>query len=150
MMAMLLHQLPSDRLVLAKSGRFLGEEPLDPGDVLAQDAFVAEEQFEQKLAPDGLWARGLAAPGPERLKPPLRDFVDLAFGAARAPLGAAPGEALSGEASERRIDLPVALAPEVADARGRLLPDVVARHRHEAQHAEDRVRRGFGACVHIS
>src|SRR2546422_4253684 len=64
--------------------------------------------------------------------------------------GAQPDQALGLELPERGIDLPVALVPEVTDARCRFLPDVVAGHRVEAQHPQNRERRGPRAADHIS
>src|SRR5439155_21969269 len=49
------------------------------------------------------------------------------------------GEALGGQAVQDRVDLAVALVPEVGDRPLDQLLHVVPGHRAEAQHAEDRV-----------
>src|SRR5207244_13596218 len=55
------------------------------------------------------------------------------------PLPPALGEALGGEPVQDRVDLAVALAPEVCDGPLDQLLDVVTGHGAAAQHPEDRV-----------
>src|SRR2546428_11571390 len=68
-----------------------------------------------------------------------RDRKDGGIRLAALPLPPALGEALGGEPVQDRVDLAVALAPEVCDGPLDQLLDVVTGHGAAAQHPEDRV-----------
>src|SRR5882672_8465574 len=150
MVPLLLHDSLANAPELAKGGDLLDVKLLDPLQLPGRSVAAAEEELEQELVPHAGGPGRLLAPARERLASLLRDLVDVAIAAAGGPPRAPPDESLGLELLQRRIDLPEALAPEVADARFRLLPDVVSRHGSEAEHAQDRVGGGACACVHIA
>src|SRR5262249_31300682 len=91
----------------------------------------------------GLVWKGLLPGRPgEPVREPLAalvgERVNLPVGLAALLLAAPPGEPLGSQPVQDRVDLPVALVPEVRDRTLDQLLDVVARHGAEAQHPEDR------------
>src|SRR5262249_10898092 len=99
----------------------------------------AQEELEQELAADGLVPRRDREPAPQLGAPLVGERVDVAIWLPALRLAPALGEALGGQPVQDRVDLAVALVPEVGDRALDQLLDVIAGHRTEAQHAEDRV-----------
>src|SRR5437879_5287008 len=102
---------------------------LDLRDAVRRPAGVAEE---------GLVPRREGEPAREPSAPLLGERIDVTVGLAALLFAPPRGEALGGQPIQDRVDLPVALVPEVGDRALDQLLDVVARHRAEAQHPEDR------------
>src|SRR5438128_3167934 len=111
---------------------------LDLGDAVRHPAGVAEEELEQELAAEGLVPRRDGEPARELSTPFLGERIDVTVGLAALLFAPPRGEALGGQPIQDRVDLPVALVPEGRDRGLDQLLDVVARHRAEAQHPEDR------------
>src|SRR5437870_2986926 len=107
---------------------------LDLGDAVRHPAGVAEEELEQELAAEGLVPRRDGEPARELSTPLLGERIDVTIGLAALLFAPPRGEALGGQPIQDRVDLPVALVPEVGDRALDQLLDVVARHRAEAQH----------------
>src|SRR5262249_24685986 len=100
--------------------------------------FGAEEQLQEELVSEGLLPRRHGEPVRELLAALVGERVNLPVGLAALLLAAPPGEPLGSQPVQDRVDLPVALVPEVRDRTLDQLLDVVARHGAEAQHPEDR------------
>src|SRR5262249_19715351 len=111
---------------------------LDLPDALGDRPFGAEKELQQEVVAEGFLPRRNREPAGELLAALVSERVDLAIGLAALLLTPSLGQPLGGEPIQDRIDLPVALVPEVSDRSLDELLDVVAGHRAEAQHAEDR------------
>src|SRR5262249_47514681 len=99
----------------------------------------AQEELEQELAADGLVARRDGEPAPQLGAPLVGERVDVAVGLPPLRLPPALRGAPGRPPGQDPGDLALALVPEVGDRALDQLLDVIAGHRTEAQHAEDRV-----------
>src|SRR5439155_27197483 len=114
-------------------------EVFDLGEAVGGTPGAAEEELEQELTACGRGPSGHGEPPRELLPPLRRERVDVPIRLPALRLPPPLCEALGGEPLQDRVDLPVALVPEVRDGALDELLDVVAGHRAEAQHPKDRV-----------
>ena len=103
----------------------LGADLLDVLDHRGGADLPAVEELEEHLdaLPGGL--RRLCQPAVQLVAAEVGDGVDVAVGLAGLVLDLARGQALFFQPLEDRVDVPVALAPEVAEALGVDALDVV-------------------------
>src|SRR5713101_8093712 len=135
--------VPPERLLLLA-------EALKVPDALLEGPTAPEEQLEEELAPEALVAGGGGQPGAEPLLALRGDRVHLAVRLALLSLQAALDQTLRSEVGQDRVDLPIALAPEVGDAALDALLEVIAGAGPEGEHAQDRVLGGAALARHIS
>lgn len=93
---------------------------------LLDAADLAQRQSQECFVTGNLNLRRLGKPFVEKLEPLLGDRVNLSVGFAALPLRFADRETLSRELFEDRVDLPIALAPEVRQKPTNELLDVVS------------------------
>src|SRR5262245_24746953 len=135
----LLDELSLDTQVCLEELLLPGLIVLDLGHAVGHGPGDAQEELEQELTANGLVPRREGEPTSELGAPLVGERVDVAVGLAALFLAPALGEALGGQPVQDRVDLAVALVPEMRDRALDELLHVVAGHRAEAQHAEDRV-----------
>ncbi len=99
----------------------------------------AKEEFEQDLYPSYLVFPRFGQPVSESVPSFAGQGVDIAVWFSGLLLGMAAGQALFGELLEDGVDLPVALAPKVANADFDEFFDVVPGHGSIAEYAQDGV-----------
>jgi hypothetical protein len=98
---------------------------------------LPEREPEQRFVAGDLHLRRLGKPLVQQIEALLRDRVDLAVGLASLALGLPDGEAFGRKLLENRVDLPVALVPEVREQAADELLEVVARAGAEREQPED-------------
>src|SRR5207244_7584722 len=107
--------------VLATAFGGLGEPLLDPLHMGVDGAQISEEKLEEQFVSYRSGSRRLREPPAQHRHALSSDLVDLPVGTPDTADRAPPRQALGGEPAERRVDLAVALIPEVADAAHGLL-----------------------------
>src|SRR5207244_8725977 len=135
----LLAKLPLDSVVGVEKLPVTRLDVLDLGDAVRHRAGAAEEELEQELGPNRLEPGGESEPPLELLVALGGQRVDVAIRIAVLRLTPALGAALGGEPVQDRVDLAIALVPEVGHGSLDQLFDVVAGHGAAAQRPEDRV-----------